>query len=384
MEKIYLDYAATTPVHPEVLKAMQPYFTEQFGNASTLSWLGKAAKSAIENARKIFANAINAKTEEIVFLSGGTEADNFAIKGIAWANQNKGNHIITSAIEHHAILEPCHFLEKQGFKITYLPVDEHGLVSPEDVKKAITDKTILVSIMAANNEIGTIEPISDISKIVKEKDIYFHTDAVQAFAGIPVNVHELGVDLLSVSSHKLYGPKGVGAIYIKKGTKITQLIHGGAHEAHRRAGTENVAGIVGFGKACEIAVQNMNENVSRLTGLRDKFIKEIKAEIKGARLNGHPVNRLPNNINIFFNEADAEGIVIKLDMAGIAVSMGSACSTGAVEPSHVLRAIGLSRQDAAKCVRFTMGKWTTESEINKVIDIVLNIVKDLKGKQLTH
>ena len=303
MGKIYLDYAATTPTHPEVVKMMLPYFTDTFGNPSSIHSYGQEAKGAVEEARGKIANLINAHDEEIVFTSGGTEADNFALKGVAFANESNGNHIITSSIEHHAVIKTCEFLEKRGFNVTYLPVDEYGLVDPDNVKKAITERTILISVMHANNEIGTIEPIAEIGKIAKEASIYFHTDAVQTVGHIPVDVDKLGVNLLSMSAHKLCGPRGIGALYIRKGTKMVSFMHGGEQEKRRRASTENVPAIVGFGQAAEIAHQEMSEEMERLTYFRDQLISGLLKRINHSHLNGHAVNRLPNNVNISIDYA---------------------------------------------------------------------------------
>jgi cysteine desulfurase len=378
MRRIYLDYAATTPVHPAVIEAMTPYFNEKFGNASTIYYYGREARSAIEASREIFAKAIGADTSEIVFTSGGTESDNFAIKGVAFANKNKGNHIITSAIEHHAVLETCHFLEKQGFNVTYLPVDKDGLIDPSTLKKAITSKTILITIMHSNNEIGVIEPIEEIGKIAKENGIIFHTDAVQSFGQVPINVDSLNVDLLSVSSHKIYGPKGVGAIYIRKGTKIVQFMHGGEQERNRRAGTENVAGIVGFGKAIEIAMRDISKESERLTKLRDKLIKGIIEKISDVKLNGHSTKRLPNNVNFSIKYVEGESMILNLDMEGICASTGSACTSGSLEPSHVIMALGVSHEVAHGSLRFTIGKYTTEEDIDEVLRVLPGIISRLR------
>ena len=379
MKRIYLDYAATTPTHPEVLKAMLPYFTDAFGNPSSIHFYGQEAKGAIEEARVKVANLINARDEEIIFTSGGTEADNFALKGVALANENKGNHIITSSIEHHAVIESCKFLERGGFSITYLPVDEYGLIDPDDVRKAITDKTVLISVMHANNEVGTIEPITEIGKIAREAGIYFHTDAVQAVGRIPVDVNELGVDLLSMSAHKLYGPKGIGALYIRKGTKLVAFMHGGEQERRRRASTENVSGIVGFGKAVELARQEMGEEEKRLTNLRDQFIKDLLEQIDHTRLNGHPTMRLPNNVNVSADYVEGESMVLNLDLEGIGASTGSACSSSSLEPSHVLLAMKLSHEQAHGSLRFTLGKWTTEEEIHRVLEVLPRIIAKLRA-----
>ncbi len=379
MKPIYLDYAATTPADPAVVQAMIPYFHDAFGNPSAIYSYGQEAKSAIEKARSSVASLIGARDEEIVFTSGGTEADNFALKGVAFANQKKGNHIITSAIEHHAVLESCKFLGKMGFKITYLPVDKYGLVDPDQVKKAITDKTILISIMHANNEIGTIQPIAEISKIAREAGIYLHTDAVQTAGHIPTDVNELGVDLLSMSAHKLYGPKGVGALYIKKGTKLVTFMHGGGQERGRRASTENVPGIVGFGKAAELVQPELNKEMERVTGLRDKLIAGILKQIDHIHLNGHPVKRLPNNVNISVEFVEGESMCLNMDMAGICASTGSACSSASLEASHVLLATGLDPVQAHGSLRFTLGKWTTNEEIDKVLEILPRIVTKLRA-----
>ena len=379
MKRIYLDYAATTPTHPEVMKAMLPYFTESFGNPSSIHSYGQEAKDAIERARNKVAALIGAKTEEIVFTGSGTEADNFAVKGVALSRQAKGNHIITSLIEHPAVLETCKFMEKQGFSVTYLPVDGYGLVDPNDVKKAITKKTILVSIMHANNECGTIEPVAQIGNIAREAEIYFHTDAVQTAGHIPLDVNKLNVNLLSISAHKLYGPKGVGALYIRKGTRISSFMHGGNQERGRRASTENVPGIVGFGKAAEIALQEMLEEAQKLTALRDRLIEGILRGIEYTQLNGHPVTRLPNNVNVSINYVEGESILLNLDLDGICASTGSACTSADLEPSHVLVAMGLPHLQAHSSLRFTLGKWTTEEEINKVLEVLPGIVSKLRA-----
>ena len=379
MKKIYLDYAATTPTDPEVVKAMLPYFTDRFGNPSSIYSFGQESKAAIEKAREKISSFLGAKQEEIIFTSCGTESDNFAIKGTAYANQNKGNHIITSSIEHHAVIKSCKFLEKMGFKITYLPVNKDGLIDLDDVKKAITDKTILISIMHANNEIGTIQPIAEIGKIVKEKEISFHSDAVQTFGHIPVNVDELNVDLLSMSGHKLCGPKGIGALYIRKGTRIVPFMHGGEQEKRRRASTENVPAIVGFGKAVEIAKNSMNEEAKKLTILRDKLIKGIFEKIEHIRLNGHPLKRLPNNVNISIESVEGESLLLNLDMEGIAASTGSACSSSSLEASHVLLALGLSHELAHGSLRFTLGRFTEEKDIDDVLEVLPKIVEKLRS-----
>jgi cysteine desulfurase len=379
MQRIYLDYAATTPTDPAVVQAMLPYFHDAFGNPSAIYSYGQEAKNALEEARGKVARLIGARDEEIIFTSGGTEADNFALKGAAYANQKKGNHIITSAIEHHAVLESSKFLGKMGYKITYLPVDKYGLVDPDSVKKAITDKTILISVMHANNEIGTIQPIAEIGKIAKEAGVLFHSDAVQTAGHIPVNVNDLNVDLLSMSGHKLYGPKGVGVLYIRKGSKLTPFMHGGAQERGRRASTENVPGIVGLGKAAELAGQDLEVEAQRLTGLRDKLISGIVQKVDRTHLNGHPVKRLPNNVNISVEFVEGESMCLNMDIAGICASTGSACSSGSLEASHVLLAIGLEPVQAHGSLRFTLGKWTTEEDIEKVLEILPRIIGKLRA-----
>ncbi|HBY57875.1 MAG TPA: cysteine desulfurase NifS [Candidatus Atribacteria bacterium] len=380
MKRIYMDHAATTPTDIGVVKEMEPYFTQKYGNPNSIHSFGQEAREAVEEARKKVAHLIGANPSEIVFTSGGTESDNYAIKGIAWANQKKGNHIITSQIEHHAVLHSCHFLEKHGFKVTYLPVDKYGLIDPDDVKKAITDKTILVTIMHANNEIGTIEPIKDIAKIVKEAGIYFHTDSVQTVGHIPIDVNELEVDMLSISGHKLYGPNGVGVLYLRKGTRIVSLIDGGGQEKNRRAGTENVAGIVGIGKAAELAEKRLAQGEEdRIVRLRDKLIKEIMNKIENVRLNGHHINRLPGNVNFCFEFIEGESMLLNLDMEGVAASSGSACTSGSLEPSHVLLAIGLPPEIAHGSLRLTLGKDNTEEEVDYVIDILPKIIEKLRA-----
>jgi cysteine desulfurase len=376
--EVYLDYAATTPIRPEVFQAMEPYLTKEFGNPSSIHHFGKQARIAIEEAREKIAKALGAKNEEIIFTSGGTESNNMALKGVAYALSDKGKHIITSSIEHHAILEPCHFLEKLGFEITYLPVDKEGFIDPDSLRKAIRKDTILISIMHANNEIGTIEPIEELTKIAKEYEIYFHTDAVQTVGHIPVNVDKLGVDLLSISAHKFYGPKGIGALYIRKGTKIHPLIHGGEQEQRKRAGTENVAGIVGMGKAIEISILELDNERERLINLRDYFIKEVEKRIEEVYLNGPREIRLPNNINFSFAYIEGESILLNLDLEGIAVSTGSACSSASLEPSHVLSAIGLPIELAHSAVRFTLGHYTTKEDLDYTLEVLEKTVKRLR------
>ena len=378
MRRIYLDYAATTPTHPEVVKAMLPYLTNVFGNPSTIYSYGQEARGAVEEARTKVAELIGARGEEITFTSGGTEADNFALKGIAYASEHKGDHIITTSIEHHAVVESCKFLERRGFKVTYLPVDGYGLVAPQDIKKAITNKTILISVIHANNEVGTIEPIGEIGKIAKEAGICFHTDAVQTVGHIPVNVDALGVDLLSISAHKVYGPKGVGALYIKKGTRLVPLMHGGEQEKRHRAGTENVPAIVGLGKAVELAGQEMDKETEWLTCLRDKLIKGLLERIDHIRLNGHPLKRLPNNVNVSVDFVEGESMLLNLDLEGICASTGSACSSSSLEPSHILLALGLSPEQAHGSLRFTLGRENTEEDIECVLEVLPRVVAKLR------
>ena len=377
--RIYLDYAATTPTDPEVVKAMSSYITDKFGNPSSIHSFGQEVKAAIEEAREKIASLLEAKQEEIIFTSGGTESNNCALKGVAYARSSKGNHIITSSIEHHAVIEPCKFLEKNGFVVTYLGVDKDGLVNPEEVKKAITPKTILISVMHANNEIGTIEPVAEIGRIAREHDIYFHTDAVQTFGHLPINVDEFNVDLLSMSAHKLCGPKGVGALYVRKGTRMVSFMHGGEQERRRRGSTENVPGIVGFGKAVEIAQDSMNEEAKKLSILRDKLIKGISEKIEHVHLNGHPAKRLPNNVDVSIEFVEGESLLLNLDMEGIAASTGSACSSSSLEPSHVLLALGLSHELAHGSLRFTLGRYTEEEEIDYVLEILPAIVGKLRS-----
>jgi len=376
---IYLDYAATTPTHPEVMKEMLPYFNQIYGNPSSIYQLAQRAKGAVEEARKKVAELINAKPEEIIFTSGGTEADNLAIKGVAWANKKKGNHIITSKIEHHAVLNTCKWLEKQGFKVTYISVDKYGIINLDELKDSLTDKTILISIMHANNEVGTIQPLLEISKIAQRRGIYFHTDAVQTVGKVPTDVKESGVDLLSLSGHKLYGPKGVGALYIRKGVKVLPLIHGGHHERNKRAGTENVPGIVGLGKACELAAREMATERRKLEMLRDRLYEGLSEQIEDIVLNGHPQNRLPGNLNICVKYVEGESMLINLDLEGICASSGSACTSGSLEPSHVLLAMGIPPEIAHGSLRFSLGRDTTEKEIDRVIEVLPPIVKKLRA-----
>ncbi len=380
MEKfIYMDNSATTPVKKEVLEEMLPYFTEKYGNPSSIYSLGSQSKVAVEASREKIAKAIGANSREVFFTAGGSEADNWALKGVAFANRKKGNHIITSKIEHHGILHTCQYLEKQGFRVTYLDVDEYGIVDLNQLRESITDDTILISIMFANNEIGTIQPIKEIGEIAKEKGVYFHTDAVQAVGHIKIDVNELNIDILSMSAHKFYGPKGIGALYIRQGVKIDPLITGGGQERNRRAGTENVPGIVGMGKAIELAYENVDEHNERLISLREKLIDKVFKNIDHVRLNGHPTNRLPGNVNLCFEFIEGESLLLSLDMEGIAGSSGSACTSGTLDPSHVLLAIGLPHEIAHGSLRLTLGDFNTEEEVDYVVEKLIEIVSRLRA-----
>jgi cysteine desulfurase len=375
--KVYLDYAATTPLDPRVLKAMKPYFYKKFGNSMSLHSWGREAKQALEESREIVAKFINANSEEIVFTGSATESINSVLKGIAFANKEKGKHIITSAIEHHAVLESCKWLEKQGFEITYLPVDKYGFVDLEKLRNSIRDDTILVSIMHANNEIGTNEPIEEIGKICKEGGVYFHTDAVQSFGKIPIDVNKMNIDLLSLSAHKFYGPKGVGATFIRKGIKIEPLLHGGGHEFGLRSSTENVASIVGLAEAVRLRAKEMKSDAKKLTKLRGYLIKNV-LKIENSHLNGHPIKRLPNNANFWFAFIEGEALVVQLDSYGIAASTGSACSSSTLEPSHVLIAIGLKHEEAHGSLRLSLGKYTKKSDIDYTIKVLPKVIENLR------
>ncbi len=373
--KVYLDNAATTPIAEEVLQAMLPFMKERFGNASSLHAWGREARDGIEKARETIAKKLNVSPNEVIFTSGGTESNNFALKGIAFANKDKGKHIITQKTEHACVLQTCKWLESIGFEVTYLDVDKYGMVSPESVVNAIRKDTILVSIMHANNEIGTIQPIEEIAKICKEREVYFHTDACQSFTKEPLDAEKIGVDLITVSSHKIYGPKGVGALIVREDVKITPLMHGGGHEFGKRSGTENVHGIVGFGKAAEIAKE---EHVKHMKKLRDLLIKRVLEEIPNVKLNGHPEKRLCNNANFSFLGIEGEALLMRLDARGIACSTGSACSSRKLEPSHVLRAIGLKPEEAHGSLRLTVGRQNTEEEINYAVDVLKEEVEALR------
>ena len=378
MDRIYLDYAATAPVLPEVLDAMLPFFVQQYGNPSGIHGTGREAHKAVEQARRQMAAALGAESREILFTSGGTESDNLAIQGTAFALREKGNHIITSRIEHPAVLNTCRWLEKQGFRVTYLTPDAFGRISPAAVEAAVTGETILVSIMTANNEIGTLQPVTEIGKICREKGIVFHTDAVQAAGQMKIDVHEMNADLLSLSAHKFHGPKGTGSLYIRKGTRLDPLIHGGSQERKLRAGTENVPGIAGMGKAMELAEAGREENTSRIRELRDLLIRLVRQRIPDARLNGHPEERLANNCHFSFPGVESEALLLRLDLAGIAASGGSACTSGSMEPSHVLQAIGLEEELLKGSIRLTLGSGTTREEIEKTAQILAEIVEDLR------
>lgn len=379
MKLLYFDHNATTPTDKRVLDAMLPYFNEKFANPSSIYGFAQRAHKSIDEAREKVARLLHAKPEEIVFTSGGTESNNLAIKGVAYANKKKGNHIITSTIEHPAVLNTCKWLEEQGYEVTYISVDRYGIIDLNELKDAVTDRTILITVMHANNEIGTIEPLRDIAEIAKENGVYFHTDAVQSVGKLSTDVAELGVDFLSLSGHKLYGPKGMGALYLKKGTKIDPLVHGGHHEMNRRAGTENVPGIIGLGKACEIAASEMESEVKELKRLRDKLSKGLTDRIDDVIVNGHPEHRLAGTLNISFKYVEGESILLSLDNEGIAVSTGSACATGSLEPSHVLTAIGLPPEVAQSSIRFSLGRDNTEKDVDRVLDVLRPIVKKLRA-----
>ncbi len=378
MDRIYLDNAATTAMSEQVLQAMLPYFTECYGNASAIHSTGRDAKKAVERARRQVAAALGAQPQEIYFTAGGSESDNWAVKGAAFANQAKGRHLVTTAIEHHAVLHTCQWLEKQGWEVTYLPVDEEGFVTAEQVRQAIRQDTVLVSVMAANNEIGTIEPISEIGSVCRERGVLFHTDAVQAVGAVPLLVESLNVDLLSLSAHKFHGPKGVGALYIRSGVTIDSLVHGGAQERGHRAGTENVPAIVGLGEAIEIAVNSLTENAVRITHLRNRLLNELTEQIPAMRLNGAKDKRLPNNLNVSFDGIEGEAVLLRLDLEGIAASSGSACTAGSLDPSHVLMAIGLSCDEAKGSLRLTLGTDTTEAEIDETVRVLSEVVGSLR------
>ncbi len=377
MRKVYLDHSATTPVRKEVLESMLPYFTEAWGNPSSIHQWGRTSRKAVEQAREEIAQYIGAEPREIFFTSGGTEADNLAIFGTVEAK--KGMHIITSSVEHHGVLDACQYLEKQGYEVTYLPVNEYGQVNPEDVRKALRPDTVLVTIMYANNEVGTIQPIKEIASITREAGVWFHTDAVQAVGSIPVDVKDLGVDMLTLSAHKFYGPKGIGALYVRKGVRPKPITHGGGQERKIRPGTENVAGIMGMAKALELAIADLDQNMKRITGLRDRLIQGIRENIPEVVLNGHATARLPGNVNMSFLYIEGESLILSLDMVGVAVSSGSACTSGSLEPSHVLMNMGMDHQQAHGSLRMTLGVSTTAEDIDYVVSELTQIVEKLRA-----
>ena len=385
MNTIYMDHGATTPMRSEVLEAMMPYFTESFGNPSSIYTLAQETRNAVEESRRFVAHSIGSRASEICFTSGGTEADNAAIKGVAMSMKNLGNHIITTSIEHHAVLHTCHQMEQFGFDVTYIPVDDKGFVSAKDILDAITDKTILISVMLANNEIGTIQPIKEIAEKIREysdkngKTIMFHTDAVQAVGHLPVDVKDLGVDMLSISGHKFYGPRGVGALYIKRGTPFEPLIIGGGQERQRRSGTENVPGIVGLSKALELSVKEMGLESSRQIKIRNHIFDYLKKNTDDMLINGDQINRLPNNVNVSFPGIEGESILLALDLGGVSASSGSACSAASIEPSHVLLAIGRSAEQARGTIRITIGRTTTNEDVQYMLNLLPNIVNKLKN-----
>lgn len=379
MRRIYFDHSATTPVDRDVAAAALEYMTEKFGNASSIHAFGREARKAVDEAREKVAALIGATANEIFFTSGGTEGDNLAIKGVAFANRKKGNHIITSAIEHHAVLHTCEYLEKLGFTVTYLPVDEYGMVNPEDVKNAITDKTTLITIMLANNEVGTVQPVQEIGRIARERGVYFHTDAVQAVGNYPIDVQAMNIDLLTMSGHKFHAPKGIGALYVRRGVRIEAVQHGGGHERNLRAGTENVPGIVGLGKAAEIAKRDMDKKVAFLSKLRDRIISEVMTKIPHVKLNGHPTARLPGNANFSFLFVEGESLLLNLDLKGIGASSGSACTSGSLDPSHVLLAMGLPHEVAHGSLRVTLGKDNTEADVDYFLEVLPEIIDRLRA-----
>ena len=379
MRKVYLDHNATTPVHPQVIEAMLPFMNERFGNPSSVHSLGQDTREAMEKARETVASAFGARKDEIVFTSGGTESDNLAISGVVGALCKKGKHIITSKIEHHAVLATCEHLAGIGFEVTEVPCDKYGIVDPEEVRRAIRSDTILITIMHANNEVGTIEPVEEIGEIASEKEIVFHSDAVQSFGKVDLNTSKIKVNLLSVSSHKIYGPKGVGALYVRRGTPLSPIVFGGHHEKKRRAGTENVPGIIGFAKAVEIASADITSTNRSMLALRNRLEEGIMSSIPNVRLNGHPTKRLPSTLNVSFEFVEGESLVLSLDMEGIAVSSGSACTSGSLEPSHVLLAMGVPADVAQGSVRFSLGRDNTEADVDYVLGVLPRIVDRLRA-----
>ncbi len=382
MKRIYMDHNATTPLREDVLEAMLPYLRGEFGNASSLHYFGIRARRAVEAGREKVAAALGAQPREIIFTGCGTESDNQAIKGVAFANRGKGDHIITSRIEHKAVLQTCQYLERHGFQVTYLPVDEYGLVNPDDVAQAITGRTVLVSVMFANNEVGTIQPIAAIAQVCRERGVYFHTDAVQVVGKLPIDVGELGVDMLSLSAHKFYGPKGVGALYVRQGVKVDPLLHGGHQERGRRAATENVAGIVGLGRALELRLGEMDMEAEWLTALRERLYAGLLARVHHVYLNGHPTERLPSTLNVCFEYIEGEGIVMGLDLAGVAVSSGSACTSAELSPSHVLLAMGVPPAVAQGSIRFGLGRENSDADVDYVLEKLPPIVERLRAMSM--
>ena len=379
MKPIYLDYNATTPIDPEVAEAMRPYILERFGNPSSSHWYGTQSKNAVETARNQVANLLNCNPDEVVFTGGGSESNNYAIKGVAFANQERGKHLITSSIEHPAVIEVCKYLQQKGFQVTYLPVDQFGQVDPRSVEKVINSSTILISIMHANNEVGTIQPIAEIAEIARSHGIAFHTDAAQSVGKIPTSVENLGVDLLTVAGHKLYGPKGIGALYIRRGIQLEKLIHGADHEQGRRAGTENVLEIVGLGKACEIAKRDLNKNMDHTQKMRDLLYQELKAELDELKLNGHPKNRLPNTLSVSFKNIEANKLLAKIDR--VAVSAGAACHSDSVKVSSVLQAMQVDLEYAMGTIRFSTGKMTTVEEVKETAVIFVETARRLQAEK---
>ncbi len=379
MRRVYMDHNATTPVRSEVLAAMMPFFQERFGNASSVHTFGQESRAPIEEARDHVAALIGARVGDVYFTSGGTESDNMAVKGIAFANRDRGNHIITTEIEHSAVLRSCAFLEQEGFLVTYLPVDRYGLVHPDDVARAVTDRTILITIMHANNEIGTIQPVGDIGAVARDSGVYFHSDAVQSAGKIPIDVEASHIDLLSISAHKFYGPKGVGAIYIRKGIEFEPTNHGGHHEKNMRSGTENTTGIIGLGRASELAHAEQEAEARHLIGLRERLQQGITEEIEDCCVNGHPEQRLPGTLNVSFPGAEGESLILSLDLKSIAVSSGSACTSGSIEPSHVLAALGLDPQTALSSLRFSLGRGNTMEDVDYVMNNLPEVVSRIRG-----
>ncbi len=378
MRRVYMDHNATTPVHPEVLAAMMPFFKEQFGNASSIHWAGREVKKYLDDAREQVAALLQASPDEIIFTGCGTESDNMAIKGVALALREKGRHIITTSVEHHAVLHTCGFLEKMGYEVTYLPVDREGLIDLQDLRRAIRTDTVLISIMFANNETGTLFPVQEIGEIAREKGIIFHSDSVPAVGKVPIDLRSLPIDILSFSGHKLYAPKGIGGQYIRTGTRLMSLIHGGAQERNRRAGTENIPYIIGMGKACEIAHRDFATRNAHILSLRDRLQDEIFRRIPDVKFNGHPAKRLPNTLNISFQYIEGESLLLNLDLEGIAVASGSACTSGSSEPSHVLLAMGVPPEIAQSAIRFSLGYSNSEDDVDYVAEVLPGIVKRLR------